>query len=88
MFLSTDFLWEYWIELVAIELACIKFTFPTRVIIRGVSDLVTGSVVAELDVHIFSSPDEDGDVNSYSANVSVKIRFLFKGNFSTWILMG
>ena len=28
MLLTTDILWEYWIELVAMELRCIVFTFP------------------------------------------------------------
>ena len=39
MFLFSDLLWEYRIELVAMELPCMGFIFPTRIFCRDVSDL-------------------------------------------------
>ena len=40
--LSSDLLWKYWIEFVVMELPCAKFTFPIRILCRGVSDYVPG----------------------------------------------
>ena len=39
--LSSDLLWEYRIEPDAMELPCVKFTFPTKIICRSVPDCVT-----------------------------------------------
>ena len=41
-FLSSDHLSEHRIGLVVIELPCVRFTFPTRIICKGISDFVTG----------------------------------------------
>ena len=45
MFLTLDSLWDYRIELVAMGLPCIVFTFPTKIFCQGVSGFVNGFVV-------------------------------------------
>ena len=42
MFLSWDLLCKHWIELVTMDLPCIKLIFSTRIFFRGVSCCVTG----------------------------------------------
>ena len=42
MFLSWDLLCKHWLELVAMDLPCIKLIFSTRILFRGVSCCVTG----------------------------------------------
>ena len=43
MFLLSALIWEYWIELVVVELPCIVFTFPTNLL--SISSFVTGALM-------------------------------------------
>ena len=39
--MTSDMLWEYRTELVAVEFPCVVFTFPPNLFCRGVSSFVT-----------------------------------------------
>ena len=44
MFLSLDFVWEYWIELIAMELPCIRFTCLNKIFCRVAQGFMTGCI--------------------------------------------
>ena len=60
MFLYLSLLWEYSIELFAKELPCIRFTFSTRIIWKGIFWFMTGCLCSVVCCGLTTCPFYDG----------------------------